>query len=165
MKHITIYSKTHGTHVVLVDDNDYDLVIQFKWFIYRCTFKGKKARTFYAIARIKNVMTRMHRLIMDAHNPKILIDHKDHNGLNNQRDNLRLANAKQNQFNMRPHVNNKTGFKGVSYHKGDKMYMVFMKVNDKNTYFGSYKTPVDAAKRYNELARQYHGEFAYQNPV
>lgn len=165
MKHITVYSKANGTHAILIDDEDFDLISKHKWFIYRCIFKGKKARTFYAVAHIKGSTVRMHRLLMGVSNPKILVDHKDHNGLNNQRGNLRIASAQQNQFNMRPFKSNKSGFKGVSYHKGDKMYMVFLRVNNKNTYFGSYKTPTDAAKRWNELARQHHGDFAYQNPV
>lgn len=165
MKHITIYSKVNGTHSVLVDDEDYDIVSKYKWFIYRCTFKGKKARTFYAVAHIGKVTVRMHRLLMDVSDPKILIDHIDHNGLNNQKSNLRTASPQQNLFNMRPFKINKTGFKGVSYNKKDKRYAVFLRVNRKTTFFGNYKTAEEAAKRWNELARIHHGEFAYQNPV
>lgn len=165
MKVITVHSKANGTQHILVDDSDYDFLIEYNWFIYRCTHKGKKARTMYAVTHTKGVTIRMHRLIMGVTNPKQLVDHKDSNGLNNQRENIRVATPQQNQFNMRPFVSNKSGFKGVSYHKGDKVYMVFLRVNKKNTYFGSYKTSIEAATRWNELARQHHGEYAYQNPV
>jgi hypothetical protein len=165
MKHITIYSKVNGIHSILIDDEDYDYVSKFNWCIYRCTFKGKKARTFYAVAKVDGMAIRMHRLLLGLSDPKILVDHKDHNGLNNQRDNLRIASAQQNQFNMRPFNSNKTGFKGVSYNKKDKRYAVFLMVSNKNTFFGNFKTPIEAAIKWNEMARQYHGEFAYQNQI
>jgi hypothetical protein len=165
MKQITIHSKVNGTHSILIDDEDYDYVSKFNWHIYRCTFRGKKARTFYAVACINGVTIRMHRLLLGLNDPKILVDHKDHDGLNNQRDNLRIASAQQNQFNMRPFKSNKTGFKGVSYNKKDKRYAVFLKVGRKNTFFGNFKTPIEAASKWNELARQHHGEFAYQNQI
>lgn len=165
MKIIRVDSTANGSHDIMIDDQDYDFISQYKWFIYRCTFKGKKARTMYAVSRINGKTIRMHRLILGHNDPKTLVDHKDHNGLNNQRSNLRTATPQQNLFNCRPFKSNKTGFKGVSFHKGDKKYMVFLRVNGRNSYFGSYDSPSDAAKKWNELARQYHGEFAYQNPV
>jgi hypothetical protein len=165
MKKLTINSAANGRQDILIDDEDYGLVSQYNWFIYACSVKGKRARTMYAVAHIKGRTVRMHRLILKVIDRKVIVDHKDHNGLNNQKSNLRIATSQQNQFNMRPFNSNKTGFKGVSYNKKDKRYAVFLGVNNKHRFFGNFSTAVEAAKKYNELARQYHGEFAYQNPI
>jgi hypothetical protein len=79
----------------LVDDDDYAAISQFRW---RGVRDGK---TFYAVrtARIdgKVVCVRMHRAIMEF--PECFVDHKNRNGLDNRRSNLRLATNAQNQMN------------------------------------------------------------------
>src|SRR4051794_4203372 len=91
----------------IVDDEDYERVSQYKW----CASVRK--HTVYAQVSSKGVFFLMHRLIMDA--PKQLqVDHRDGNGLNNTKANLRLASQGQNLGNL----HSRTGasqYKGVSW--------------------------------------------------
>ena len=71
----------------LVDDEDFDYLNQFNW----CAHKEKY--NFYAVRtdnKLKKCI-RIHRVIMNCPDSKF-IDHKDGNGLNNQKENLRLCN-------------------------------------------------------------------------
>ena len=93
----------------LVDRKDAKKVSLYKWHCRR----GPK--TFYAIASIykKSTTLFMHRLILDLEDPKVLVDNKDCNGLNNTRSNLRTCTPKQNTRNKKTPVNNTSGYKGV----------------------------------------------------
>lgn len=80
-----------------VSDEDYEEINQYKWWC------AKKPYTFYAIRRIytnkKGKEISMHRELLNISNSKLEGDHIDHNGLNNQRNNLRIATRSQNQVN------------------------------------------------------------------
>jgi hypothetical protein len=99
----------------------------------------------------------MHRLILGVKDRKIRVDHKDRNGLNNQRNNLRIANVVQNAGNSRKR-DNKTGFKGVS--RRGKRFMAYIGVKGKVSYLGSFDTAELASVAYEAAANKYFGEFA-----
>lgn len=162
MKTIPVASKVHGVHYALIDDEDFELISRYKWFLCAKT-DGRRYSEGYL--NRKQPLIRMHRLIMGVDDPKVHIDHKDHNGLNNQKENLRIATLSQNGWNTSKYSNNTTGFKGVIYIKLKQNYVVRIMANRKQIHGGTFLNAVDAAKRWNELSRQYHGEFAYQNPV
>jgi hypothetical protein len=145
--------------VALVDDEDYNKVIQFKWFAQ----KGSN-HNFYALNRgvgshSTRKFTSMHRLIMSA--PKDMqVDHIDHNGLNNQKSNLRICTCQQNQTNKTSF--GKSKYRGVFFDEG--RIRCAIKINGRYKYLkGSFKTEEAAAKAYDELAMEYHGEFANLN--
>lgn len=92
----------------------------------------------------------------------MLTDHKDGNGLNNQRDNIRICNYTQNNCNRNVRESN-TGYIGVTYYKQGRYIRARIKVNKKEVNLGSFKTAEDAAIAYDEAALKYHGEFANLN--
>lgn len=156
---ISLKSKTYGVKVCLIDDEDYVKIKDYIW----CIVPNRK--TFYAMSRIKlrhkkYKTVRMHQLLIDG-SP---IDHKDGNGLNNTKDNLRKATMQQNNFNVPLTARNRSGFKGV-YKTPYNRYIACIRVSGKLIHGGSFGNGVDAAKRYNELARIHHGDFAWLNPV
>src|SRR5690349_18607697 len=85
-----------------VDDEDYDFLMQWRWYAIKAT---KEELNFYAVTTInqgrgkRQKMIQMHRLLMSLTDPKIIVDHKDGDGLNNQRNNLRLCSFSQNSAN------------------------------------------------------------------
>jgi hypothetical protein len=144
--------------VALIDDADFDLVNQYKW----CAHYNRKNGACYAITNIreggKYRLLRMHVLLVGKGH-----DHKDRNGLNNQRENLRPATAAQNQANHGMYRNNKSGYKGVFYKKDKRKWWAQIKFDGVAENLGYYDTAREAAEAYNEAARRIHGEFAVLN--
>src|SRR5438105_2181935 len=99
MKAVPLHGKRAQGRVALVDDEDYDLVMQHNWWVQENTDPGHRSAS-YARADVGKEPYRralfMHNLIAG---PKP--DHIDGDGLNNQRSNLRPATALQNKMNTR----------------------------------------------------------------
>lgn len=92
--------------------------------------------------------------------PDVYVDHKDHNQLNMRIENLREANASQNQHNKQ--MLNPNG-KGVAFDKSvyrEKPWVARIMVNHKSVFLGSFKTKEEAAQAYQKACLKYHGEFA-----
>ena len=92
------------------------------------------------------------------------IDHKDGNGLNNQKLNLRKCTILQNTQNRRK-TDNKTSsiFKGVSKTKGRNKFSAYITINKKRKRLGQFVSEIEAAKAYDKEAKQAFGEFAKLN--
>lgn len=142
----------------IVDDIDYDIVKQYKWYAV------KFGDIFYAIANIKGTALRMHRLILGLTDSKILADHADRNGLNNQRYNLRVANNIQNNANS-IHKKSKYKYRGVRWNIKNEKWTAQISYNFKTLYLGSFTNEEDAALAYNKKALELHGEFAKLNII
>lgn len=108
-----------------------------------------------------------HRAIMGVTDPKILVDHADGNGLNNQRSNLRICNRSQNAANHNYTKKEWTTSKhfGVSWMPKAKRWRAYTTKNRKQISLGLYLREEDAAKAYNEGAIKYHGEFTKLNVI
>lgn len=139
--------------IILFDDEDYDEVMKHKWL-------GGK----YSSAIIDGKKVSMHRFIMKCNDPKIRVDHINHNGLDNRRCNLRLATYKQNMANRLPSKNGTSKYLGV--HKRGNYFRAQISLGKrKSKYLGSFKTEEEAAIAYNEAAKIVHGEFANLNVI
>jgi HNH endonuclease len=148
----------------LVDDEDYQELNKYKWHTYLST--NKKYYASRNSPRIKGVkhLIKMHRMIMgcekaDGKN----VDHINGDTLDNRRSNLRLCTVQENNLNKGRQINNKSGYKGVYKHSQYDVYVAQIKVGKKRIHIGVYKTAIDGAKAYDEMARIHHGEFAWQN--
>lgn len=162
MKSFQVVSKKHGAFEVLIDDEDFDNVMQYKWFIV------KSRRTFYAVRKIydsdgKRKNQFLHRFLLQQNDSRIKVDHKDNNGLNNRRDNIRLATVLQNNQNCRRRLDNTSGFRGVSRNKSGK-FVAIISINTKLVYLGSYNTAEEASAAYEAKAMEIHGEFYNKSP-
>ncbi len=154
---------THGK-VALVDDVDYELVNQFKWH----AVQSKNGQTWYAQRNVpvngKQKMQFMHRFIMGmTDHPKPDIDHRNHNGLDNQRDNLRVCPDGQNQRHQRKHLNNTSGYKGVAWHKKSGTWQANIRFQGRLQHLGQFACPIEAAHAYDFAALVLHGQFAHFN--
>jgi len=170
MKEILWSSKKFGTLTILVDDEDFDRVKNYPWGVLKCVTSD----VLYVKARRVDICNprryvSLHRFILGVDDPKIFVDHKNGNGLDNRRENLRTSTNRDNCRNRGKQKNNTSGFKGVVVIRSTGSYRCnfVIREGERRKYICSktFKTPEEAALKYNELARQYHGEFAYQNPV
>lgn len=154
MKKLVITRKTGEKFDILLDDEDFDRVKQYKWF-----FHDDRGYIHGQIAKGKNVY--LHRFIMNP--PKNMqIDHIDHNPLNNQKSNLRICTRSQNgawaRFNK-----NSTNYRGVT--KTPKGWRAEICKNKKKLHIGSFITPEEAALAYNKKALEFFGQFAKLNEI
>jgi hypothetical protein len=146
--------------VALVDDVNYSWLNQWKWYAWQ---PNKKYNLWYALRnhQLKNgkrIIIRMHRLLLNSPKNKF-IDHRDHNGLNNQRSNLRLCSNGENLQNQK-----KRKLKGVYKSSGCKnRWFSRVRVNKMPIHLGSCGSKRDAAKIYDKAALRYFGEFACPN--
>jgi hypothetical protein len=102
----------------------------------------------------------MHRLIAGATALQV-VDHRDGNGLNNRRENLRIATIAQNQWNSGSHKDCRCGFKGVAESKS--RFTARIRAGRTGIYIGSFATAEEAARAYDEKAIELFGEFARLN--
>lgn len=98
-------------------------------------------------------------------NDKDIIDHRDTNKRNNSPDNLRLATVTENNINAIKRKGRSSKYKGVSWQKAYKKWVVQIKVNKKGIFLGRFDTEEEAARVYNEAALKYHKEFANLNVI
>lgn len=91
-------------------------------------------------------------------------DHKDHDGLNNQRLNLRDATRSQNHANQQPQIKGSSRFKGVYWHKMGRKWLAQIVIKGHRHYLGLYVLEEDAARAYDQAALEAFGEYACLNP-
>lgn len=123
--YMKINSKKYGEHFVYFNTIDYNKIKKYRWYIEK-----SKSGTFYCKSNIDGKNVKLHRFILNV-DKKYIIDHKDRNGLNNVRDNLRITNKKINNRNKKS--SNKLSFNGVSFDKKRNRYIVFW-VDDDSRY-------------------------------
>lgn len=146
-----------------VSDEDFDYLNQFSWNAR----VGRKTlyaiRIYYDKIKKKNISVLMHREVMNTSDCSVIIDHKDMNGLNNQRENLRVATHSENMSNRSKFSRGTSKYKGVCRTKTGG-WQVSLKAKGK-MYRAHAINETDAAIKYNELAKTYHGEFAQLNNI
>jgi hypothetical protein len=146
----------------IVDPKDFYWLNKFNWCLIDQGLQRYARRVFLdPIGGIKTVS--MHREIMKSPSG-LLIDHRNTDGLDNRRANLRPATRSQNCYNRRK-TKSKTSsrFIGVCFLKRQNKWAANINYQKNNKYLGIYVNEIDAARAYDEAAKKYHGEFAKLN--
>lgn len=153
--------------VVIVDDEDYQYLSQFKWhglsnnrhylYVYRCVRLGKN--------KYKRIF--IHREVLNA-SEGVLVDHINGNTFDNRRVNLRLCNNAENIRNSKKSNGKTSEFKGVSFQKERRKWIVGIRIpceigRGKSISIGRFSDEVHAAKMYDKAATKYFGAFARLN--
>lgn len=145
--------------VALVDNADFAAVSKFKWHAH------KDNGTFYAMRNLRKpdgerTTQHMHQFLF----PGKRMDHRDGDGLNNQRANLRPASTRQNSQGARHKpVRSSSKFRGVSLNKTTLKWRSAIQVNGKLKRPGDFDNELRAARAYDVAAREWFGEFACPN--
>jgi hypothetical protein len=153
--------------VAIVDNEDYERLSRYRWR----AFAGNSCkRVFYAVRYSrkegKDKTIRMHREILDVPNG-FYTDHIDGDGLNNQKNNLRVCSTSQNGLNRRKGSNCASGYKGVDrqHRCSQREWRARIQVSGKRILLGHYKTREEAAAAYDHAALSLGGGFGRPNYV
>lgn len=143
--------------VTIIDAEDLELVSRHRW----CAIRGRS--TDYAQRKDGNKTVLLHRILLSAPDG-MHVDHRNHNGLDNRKANLRICTADENLRNSRKRKGCSSEFKGVRKLKDGrpKPWMATVQVH-KKTYTRSFTDELEAAEWYDEMAKEHHGEFAKLN--
>ena len=140
----------------LIDLEDVEKIKQFSWYSHRnyaeTSIFGKG--NFY-----------LHRYILNGLNSYIHIDHKNHNTLDNRKDNLRLCSNTENHWNMKKVKIGTSKYKGVSWFTKHGKWKSQICCKSKRFNLGLFTNEEEAALAYNKKAKELFGEFAYLNVV
>ena len=104
----------------------------------------------------------MHRVILGLEQGT-LCDHRNHDGLDNRRQNLRPCNDSQNAGNKRKHLGASSQLKGVDWHKSSRKWRAQIRINGRSKHLGCFTSETAAAAAYDRAALIHFGEFALTN--
>lgn len=152
----------HG-YITIIDAADYPLVSQFTWHAKVDRRKDGTIRNVYARRYLYGKRVGyLHQLLLGPQPKGLEIDHRNRNGLDNRRQNLRVGTISQNRANSRRRHNNKSGLKGVWSARGNgNRWRAGLRVNGTSIHLGVFTSKEDAARAYGAAARAAFGEFAY----
>jgi hypothetical protein len=144
--------------VAIVDDSIFDILNSLNWFAV------KSRNVFYAARHVNTVdgvqrAEYMHHFIIGFPRIKgMMVDHKDGDGLNNQRENLRIVTQRVNSSNRTARRNGKTYSKyiGVTWDKKRNKWIAQIRFSGKNKNLGSFNSEQEASAMYQEAVAALH---------
>lgn len=139
------------------DLEDYDKIKDYCWYVGSngcIVSRNKKGNSLL-----------MHRLIMNATDSSIQVDHIKHKRNDNRKSELRLVDNSKNQMNVNTRKDNTSGHKGVSFHKQTNKWVAYIGINKKNINLGSFSKFEDAVFAREEAEEEYFGEYSYNNSM
>ena len=137
------------------DIDDFDIIKDLCWYIEtggRVCARNPDNKTPF----------KLHRIIMCIEDPKVEVDHINHNQSDNRKSNLRICSRRENARNTRVQKNNTTGYKGVSFRKDTKRYSARIEFNKKVINLGCFKTLEEALIERLKAEKRLFGEFSSQ---
>ena len=161
MKKLPLRGKNGKGKFTMLDDEDAARLEEMGVSLYadkiskngtyvRFSYEGKK---FY-----------LHRFLMQPSKEKV-VDHINHNPLDNRKANLRICTHLQNLRNSKSRRNSSSKYKGVRWVDSRQKFRVEICHNKKRVNLGCFEKETDAALAYNAKAKELFGEFAYLNQI
>lgn len=153
---------TQGKRAI-IDDDDFERVSQFKWCAVRRfgLWYAERAHPYKNGGR-RRASIPMHRFVMNAP-PGVDVDHKNGNGLDNRKSELRFATQIQNCQNRGKRKILSSKYKGVDWVPRDNRWRSRITVHGKTKQIGYFTSEIEAAAQYDFAARLFFGEFARPN--
>jgi hypothetical protein len=170
--HVALVPLSQGGFAI-VDFDDYERVKLHNWRASKTS-----QSTTYAVTDVKEPgrlksngrhqffqSLHMHRLITSAPSQRY-VDHKNLNGLDNRKANLRVCSSSQNQMNKRRSRTKRHGqYKGVYFREKEQKWEARIWVGGRSVALGYFANEADGARAYNAAALKYFGEFARLNEI
>ena len=163
MRSVSLYGRKAAGRVALVDDEDYDWIMERHWRVQEQMRNGR-VHGPYAIGHMRQgdgtwKPVRMHKLITGWP----LTDHINHDTLDNRRFNLRPATDRQSSQNRRPFITAASAYKGITWNRQHRKWLTRIGTSTGRMFLGLFTDEVEAARAYDAAARELFGEYAYLN--
>ena len=151
---IVIYNqKCEEVARTLIDIDDVDKIKNYKWCL--------KAQG-YIHSGSKSKIINLHRLIMDCPDDMV-VDHINHNKLDNRKSNLRICTHHQNSMNISKHSNNTSGVSGINWRKDEQKWVARIGINNKRLFLGYFNTKKEAIEARKQAEIDLFGEYRNKN--
>lgn len=157
---------TRGKYAI-VDDEDFDRLNRHKW--QAVTMKFKESEVWYArrMTSLKDGPRKavfMHREVTGAVMPMV-VNHRDFDGLNNQKSNLDVTSYSANARWKRKAPGTSSRFKGVTWNKSEGRWMTTIRFGGGSRTLGYFDDEEEAALMYDVAAQILFGDEAFINGV
>lgn len=139
-----------------IDYDDYEIICKYTW---NQNDKG------YIYANSNNKRVYLHRILFNLTQRNQLVDHINHNVLDNRRSNLRIVNNSQNQMNRDKPKQNTSGIKGVYWHKNKEKWQANIQIDNKLLYLGIFDSKQDAINARKDAEKKYFNEYDYYENI
>ncbi len=157
---IPLNNKKNPELCAIIDAADYDLVSKHRWY-----YMEKKRGGAYAFTMVNKRTVYLHVFLMNP-GPKMKVDHRDHDGLNCRRVNMRVCTHRENlQNQMKQRVITTSRYKGVCLIKNSDRWVAYINFDGRRTILGYFSNEDDAGRAYNDAAEIHFGEFALLNDI
>ena len=150
-------NRRDGTELfTLIDTNDLEKVIShpYKWHAYY----SPGMKSYYCRSNthgIKNSTIHLHRYLLDLNNKSEVVDHQNHDTLDNRRSNLKPMIHYENLQNRTRRKESYTGIRNVTWDDVQKKYRVRIGLKGKRIYIGRFEDIKDAEKAAIEAMKKY----------
>lgn len=148
--------------VALVDDEDFEKANTKKWHFHPA-HNGIIDSVGYAVNGTSDKRIFMHHFLFGKLQKGFVWDHKNGNGCDNQKRNLRIASSQQNSWNRRIKRKMENGKYRGTIRDRDGTWRAAINTGKKRKDLGGFKTEIEAAKAYNKAAKKEYGQFANLN--
>ena len=146
---------------VIVDAQDAHLLSEYDWSIRPSGSTAYVQKVLFENGIYVGYRS-LHRVITGCEEG-LVVDHKNGNGLDNRRDNLRICTQAENLRNRKINENNTSGFKGVFFDPGtrnSKPWRSRIAVGGQRINLGRFGSPEEAHAAYCRASAERHGEFS-----
>jgi hypothetical protein len=157
---LIIVNKQGISYDITYDSDDHELINKYKWHVQ----SGQRiAGSFLIGSKNPRKLVLMHRLILGLTDPKIEVDHINHDTLDNRKCNLRICTHSQNNRNKYPMAGKTSKYKGVSWYKNASKWVAAICIDYRVIKLGYFKDEIEAAKSYDNAAKIYFKKYAVLN--
>ena len=151
-------------HIMLLDADDYRWARLYEWNILKNPTQNGDILYPYRRTMFhgQSIEIKISNEIMEPPDG-LIVDHINHSGLDNRKDNLRICTHQQNTQNVRKAPGKISCYKGVSWHREAKKWRAYIAYDARYHHLGFFEDEIKAALAYDKAAQEQYGEFAWLN--